>query len=208
MATRDDLVELKRILPMVSSPYVVSLIKGEITKLEDQFKQSEQPVNQPAPVESKSQQRRFTSIDKYIFTDEQKYANIKIRDIQGLADSKIEFLPEVRQATICIIREGSNLPNLKLTLNNLCKIVPDESTYTVSGDSISIKLKKKKEKSWYKLHKQKLGSSKKDKDQKKDPNASLMDMMRDMYNNGDDEMKKTISKAFYESQHKKSEDLP
>ncbi len=40
-------------------------------------------------------------------------------------------------------------------------------------------------------------------DDSKDPNAGLMSMMQQMYEDGDDEMKRTINKAWYESQQKK-----
>ncbi len=36
-----------------------------------------------------------------------------------------------------------------------------------------------------------------------DPSASLMKMMKQMYDEGDDEMKRTIKKAWCESQEKK-----
>lgn len=38
-----------------------------------------------------------------------------------------------------------------------------------------------------------------------DPNASLMNMMKKMYDEGDDEMKRTIRKSWYEGQQKKTE---
>lgn len=37
-----------------------------------------------------------------------------------------------------------------------------------------------------------------------DPQAGLMDMMKKMYEEGDDEMKRTIAKAWTESQDKKT----
>ena len=37
----------------------------------------------------------------------------------------------------------------------------------------------------------------------KDPSAGLMDMMKKMYEEGDDEMKRTIAKAWTEGQDKK-----
>ena len=40
-------------------------------------------------------------------------------------------------------------------------------------------------------------------DQSDDPNASLMNMLKNMYEEGDDEMKRSLQKAFYESQNKK-----
>ena len=44
----------------------------------------------------------------------------------------------------------------------------------------------------------------------KDPQAGLMDLMKKMYDDGDDEMKRTIAKAWTESQEKKmrGEDMP
>ena len=42
-------------------------------------------------------------------------------------------------------------------------------------------------------------------DTNKDPNAGLMDMMKQMYNDGDEDMKRTIAKAWTQSQDKKEE---
>lgn len=39
-------------------------------------------------------------------------------------------------------------------------------------------------------------------DQSDDPSAGLMDMMRQMYEDGDDDMKRTIAKAWTESRDK------
>ena len=40
-------------------------------------------------------------------------------------------------------------------------------------------------------------------DEKGDPQESLMTMMKQMYEEGDDEMKRTIRKSWHESQSKK-----
>ena len=45
-------------------------------------------------------------------------------------------------------------------------------------------------------------------DESKDPSDGLMDLLKNMYEDGDDEMKKTISKAWAESQSKAPADLP
>lgn len=41
-------------------------------------------------------------------------------------------------------------------------------------------------------------------DKDTDPNDSLMSMMKQMYEDGDDEMKRTIAKAWTESREKKA----
>lgn len=40
-----------------------------------------------------------------------------------------------------------------------------------------------------------------------DPGASLMKMMKQMYDEGDDEMKRTIAKSWYESREKRNQGL-
>ncbi len=39
-----------------------------------------------------------------------------------------------------------------------------------------------------------------------DPGAGLMSMMKQMYDSGDDEMKRTIAKAWHESQEKRGKE--
>lgn len=43
-------------------------------------------------------------------------------------------------------------------------------------------------------------------DQKADPQESLMGLIKQLYDDGDDDMKRTIRKAWHESQTKKSAD--
>ncbi len=45
-------------------------------------------------------------------------------------------------------------------------------------------------------------------DAKKDPSASIMDMMRDMYNEGDDNMKKIIGESMMKSRNGEKMDMP
>ena len=45
-------------------------------------------------------------------------------------------------------------------------------------------------------------------DDNADPSANLMTMMKQMYDEGDDEMKRTIAKAWTESRDKQSNDMP
>jgi len=41
-------------------------------------------------------------------------------------------------------------------------------------------------------------------DEKKDPSEGLMDLLKQMYEEGDDEMKRTIAKSWCESRNKQS----
>ena len=44
-------------------------------------------------------------------------------------------------------------------------------------------------------------------DDKKDPGDGLMDLLKQMHDDGDDEMKRTIQKAWHESRAKQTPDL-
>jgi calcyclin binding protein len=44
-------------------------------------------------------------------------------------------------------------------------------------------------------------------DKDSDPQAGLMNMMKQMYDEGDDEMKRTIRKSWYEAQNKKTPEM-
>jgi calcyclin binding protein len=74
----------------------------------------------------------------------------------------------------------------------------------VKRDKVVIKLSKAKQEHWSNL------TSKKSKDKKeaeqKDPSAGLMDMMKDMYNDGDENMKRIIGEAMLKSQRGEKSD--
>lgn len=96
----------------------------------------------------------------------------------------------------------------RLIKDNLEKeILPETSKFIVKKDRIIIKLQKVKGEYSYE-HWAKLTSTKSTKEkeaQKKDPSAGLMDMMKDMYNDGDENMKKIIGEAMLKSQNERLE---
>lgn len=210
--TANDLRELKRILSLGSTPYVEHLLGLEIKKLEEKFPEAAAAPAEKAPEAPAKPKRIYQTIDSYAFSDSNNVAKVIITHIKELAQAEIEFEPNPHGFSICIIREKQNLPNLKLTVQpTYKKIIPDQSKYSVSNEKLTITLQKKKNTSWMKLKKSAIDMKKKDdkssKDKaKEDPNGALMDMMKKMYDEGDDEMKRTISKAMWEAQHKKPED--
>ena len=211
-ATPNDLRELKRLLSLGSTPYVEALFKSEIEKLEKQFPDNgnQGPIPVAAPANPPKPRRIFETIDSYAFSDSSEQAKILITKIRGLEQAEIEFEPNPHGFSICVIREKQNMSNLKLTVQpTYKKIIPGDSNYKVRNETLTILLAKKKKTSWMKLKKSptELKNKKESKDKaKEDPNGALMDMMKKMYDEGDDEMKRTISKAMWEAQHKKPDE--
>ncbi|CAI5743002.1 unnamed protein product [Peronospora destructor] len=92
--------------------------------------------------------------------------------------------------------------NYRLVKQHLEKeIDPTKSSFRVKKNRITISLHKvEKNNTWMNLTaKNPLKTSKPD---TTDPGAGIMDMMKNMYEEGDDEMKRTIAKAWSESRNK------
>lgn len=109
---------------------------------------------------------------------------------------------------------GLNNKNYSLTINNLCEdIDSDKSNVKVKVDMVIISLAKKVAKYWShvtsveKRIKESKTSLVPDVSEDNDPGTSLMNLMKKMYQEGDDEIKKTIAKAWTETQEKKAAGL-
>ncbi|XP_072765168.1 calcyclin-binding protein [Anoplolepis gracilipes] len=122
-----------------------------------------------------------------------------------------------KQAIVCNFTDksldlrvlGLDNKNYNLPINNLCaEIDTEKSSFKVKTDMIVVSLAKKVAKDWShitlveKRIKDTKSSSVPELGEDSDPGASLMNLMKKMYQDGDDEMKKTIAKAWTESQEK------
>ncbi|XP_006614778.1 calcyclin-binding protein [Apis dorsata] len=127
-----------------------------------------------------------------------------------------------KEAVICNFTEksldlhvlGLDNKNYSLTINNLCEDINiDNSTVKTKTDMVVVSLAKKIAKHWShvtgieKRIKESKTSSVPDIGEDNDPGTSLMNLMKKMYQEGDDEIKKTIAKAWTESQEKKAAGL-
>lgn len=128
---------------------------------------------------------------------------IYIDDLDGvgaLPRENIVFAPTKTSFELTI--HDLNGKNYKLIKDNLEKdIIPEESSIVIKKTKILIKLKKKKGEysyeHWSSLTSKKPRSEKAD--GKSDPMGGLMDMMKDMYDQGDESTKKLIGEAMMKS---------
>lgn len=158
------------------------------------------PVVITKPVVSDS--AKFVSIDRFSF-DAGGYNSqfvtlyIPLVDVGSIPKDQISC--PFKKDSFDLIVNGLNGKNYRLCKNNLEKdIVPEKSKYIVKADKIVIKLAKVKGEygsydSWMGLTAKK---TKKEKQASKDnPNTAIMDLMKDMYDSGDDQMKKMIGET-------------
>ena len=151
----------------------------------------------------------FNSISKYAFdTSSDKYVKLYLTEgFEGIKDfnsSNIKSKFTKKSFDICII--GWKNKNYRFSCFNLSKdINPEESYVKQTKNSLIVYLAKaNKSDFWDNLEKKKNIFGKNDDDEsplKKDadPNESLMNMMKEMYQNGDPEMKKMIAEVWTKS---------
>ncbi|XP_060526842.1 calcyclin-binding protein [Cylas formicarius] len=177
---------------------------SELIKLEQQYVQTDK--TEPKPTVKPASASYEVKLNNYAWDQSQKFVKFYIT------------LPKVNTVPAdniqCVFNEKSldlkvkNLENKDYVFNVtrlLHEIEPKNSTCKVKNDLILINCAKKEDIQWSHVtewEKKSSESKKLDADDKSDPSASLMSLMKNMYDSGDDEMKRTIAKAWTESQQK------
>jgi calcyclin binding protein len=100
-----------------------------------------------------------------------------------------------------------NKRNFRLLISNLNKEIDPSGSYVKpTSNGLTIVLKKEKSAHWDNLILKPSPIGDVDKNimggdqQNKDPGAGMMEMMKEMYNSGDDNMKKMIAESFSKAQ--------
>ncbi|KAK3087852.1 hypothetical protein FSP39_011491 [Pinctada imbricata] len=182
-----------------SSPQDASMEVGEV-----------QSYEAPHLVEKKPVSVLPKKISNYAWDQSDKFMKIYVtlNGVQNLPTEgvKCEFGPKSFKLQVF----GLDNKNQELYVSTLQEeIVPTESYHKVKKDMVSIFLKKQTPKKTWEFV---TDREKKDKEKSKpktdadgEPTDGLMQMMKQMYDDGDDEMKRTIAKAWTESRDKKME---
>jgi len=153
-----------------------------------------------------------TKITTYAWDQSEKFLKLYVT-VPGAApgqESQIRF--EVQPKSADFYANDIAGRNYFFTVKGLLlPITPEGSQFKVKKNEILLMLKKKDEgKSWPSVTE--LDFQEKEKNKPKmdpkadnDPNAGLMTLMKQMYETGDDDMKRNINKAWTEAQDKKKD---
>ncbi|KAK0073063.1 hypothetical protein PV326_013830, partial [Microctonus aethiopoides] len=152
-------------------------------------------------------------LTNYCWDESDKFMKlyVTLNKVQTLPSESINC--DFTERSINLRVMGLENRNYQLPISNLCEeIDPTKSHYKVKNDMIVIFLAKKAPKTWSHVTKiektiKDSKTTKPDMDDHADPESSLMNLMKKMYQDGDDNMKRTIAKAWTESQDKKSAGL-
>ena len=149
---------------------------------------------------------RFIPIDDYAW-DQDGYSSPTITiyiDLPGVGAVKQNCHVEFKKISFEFQVTDLNGKNYKLVKDNLEKdIIPEQSKMIVKANRVILKLQKVKGEysyeHWTNLTAKKPRDATSD-SKKKDPMGGIMDMMKDMYEDGDENMKKIIGEAMLKSQ--------
>ncbi|GAA6093395.1 calcyclin-binding protein [Tachysurus ichikawai] len=208
-----DLKEVTQLLEMCERKRVQDVLSQEKKKIEKELAQKQQQREQQAKRYSgdkaETTVKGYTvKINNYGWDQSEKFVKVYIT-LKGVhkifADNvKVSFTDR----SFNVLVEGLEEKNYQMTVNNLLfPIVVEESSRKVKTDMVLVMCKKKTAKKWEFLTQVEKQSKEKDKpnyDENADPGEGLMNMLKKIYSEGDDEMKRTINKAWAESQDKKT----
>ena len=214
-----DIEEFNNLLRQANRQKSKDVLSLEIRKLQTELAKliEENKISQtnPTNVVSNSSQKYYeVKLNNYGWdqTTTTMKLYVTLKDVHQLPKEAITCNFTEKSFDLHVL--GLNNKNYSLTINNLCEdIDSDKSNVKTKVDMVIISLAKKVAKYWShvtsveKRLKESKTSSVPDMSEDNDPGTSLMNLMKKMYQEGDDEIKKTIAKAWTETQEKKAAGL-
>ncbi|CAH0589071.1 unnamed protein product [Chrysodeixis includens] len=223
---RSDVDELNELLKLAKRKRAQDLISLEMRKLETELikiketlAKSAQAEATPAPSTAPAQSKRYQiKLNGYGWDQSDKFIKIfvTLKDVQSLPKEQV-FCKLTDKSMELHVKDLDNKDYLLVINKLLDAINVEESYWKQKTDMVVIFLAKSHpnvkwshmtelEKKTEDQRNSKMKPPTPDMD-KSDPQESIMSLMKNMYETGDDDMKRMISKAWYEGQHKKKDTL-
>lgn len=205
-----DLEELRQLQSIAKRPRIVSLISSEIRNLEKLSKEAvSAPPQIPTPiatapvVPSAPAALKYATLPSFSWDQDDDKVKVYI-SLEGVQQEKIET--EFKPMSFDVKFHDVQGKNYRCAISKLNKeIVPDKCKVLVKPTRCIITLVKASKGNWLDLH-FKEDKLKPNLDKERDPMAGIMDLMKNMYEEGDDEMKRTIAKAWTDARSGKTAD--
>lgn len=206
-----DLSELGSLLDKAERNRVKDVLTQERKKVEKELSTKKQQKEQLARKEqdpSAASKAAFTvKITNYAWDQSDKFVKIylTLKDVQKIPSENVEVT--FTEGSFSVLVKELDGKNHQMNILNLLHPINDKDSYKkIKTDMLLIMCKKQSTQKWECLTKTEKQSKDKDKpktDDNSDPSDGLMNMLKKIYDEGDDEMKRTINKAWSESQEKK-----
>ncbi|CAK9821777.1 Calcyclin-binding protein [Anthophora retusa] len=202
-----DIEEFNNLLRQTSRQKCKDILGLEIRKLQAELakliEENKTVATKSANVESNSPKYYEVKLNNYGWdqTNTTLKLYITLKDVHQLPKESV--ICDFTETSLNLRVVGLDNKNYTLTINNLCEEIDvNNSTIKIKTDMVVISLAKKVAKNW--LHvtavEKRITESK---TSSTEGTNDLISLMKKMYQEGDDEMKRTIAKAFTESQEKR-----
>ncbi|PON57523.1 Alpha-crystallin, subunit A [Trema orientale] len=205
-----DLEELRHFQSIAKRPRVLDLISSEIRNLEKLSKEAVTPPTSQAPTPiSTAVKVPSTPAVSYItlgsFSWEQDNDKVKLYiSLEGVDQEKVEA--DFKPVSFDIKFHDVQGKNYRCAIPKLNKeIVPEKCKVLVKPTRVVLTLIKASKGNWLDLY-YKEDKLKPNLNKERDPMAGIMDLMKNMYEEGDEEMKRTIAKAWTDARSGKTTD--
>ncbi|XP_023261222.1 calcyclin-binding protein [Seriola lalandi dorsalis] len=206
-----DLRELGSLLEKSERQRVQELLRQEQKKVEKELsvkrQQKEQQARRQADPSAASKAAYTVKITNYAWDQSEKFVKIylTLKDVHKIPSENVEV--NFTERSFSVLVKDLDGKNHQMTVLNLLYPIDEKDSYKkIKTDMVLLMCKKQTTKKWECLTTVEQQSKEKDKpnmDENADPSEGLMSMLKKIYAEGDDEMKRTINKAWSESQEKK-----
>ncbi|XP_076352182.1 calcyclin-binding protein [Tachypleus tridentatus] len=209
-----DLEELKRLGSVAVRKRVKEALSNEIRKVETFLKDLHGTSSTGTEVKANVARSQYCTvkIQNYAWDQSDKFVKLYVTlpNVQSLPSEQIRTNFSDKSVELQVIGLENKIQ--VLTIKNLTyPIKPQESYHKLKNDTVTVFLKKDSTKHWPYMteieKKVKDSRTPKYDEDTSDPGKSLMNLMKQMYDEGDDEMKRTIAKAWTEAREKQSSEL-
>ncbi|XP_029931153.1 calcyclin-binding protein [Myripristis murdjan] len=206
-----DLQELGAFLEKAERERVKEALRQEQKKVEKEIaskrQQKEQQARREADPTASSKAAYTVKITNYGWDQSEKFVKIylTLKGVHKIPSENVEV--NFTDRSFSVLVKDLDGKNHQMSIINLLNPIDVKDSYKkIKTDMVLIMCKKKTAKKWECLTQVEKQSKEKDKpamDENADPSEGLMSMLKKIYSEGDDEMKRTINKAWTESQEKK-----
>ncbi|XP_051980956.1 calcyclin-binding protein-like [Xyrauchen texanus] len=204
----NDLKEVTSLLEKCERQRVRDVLTQEQKKIEKELTQKRQQQAKKDSGSDTTLKGYTVKINNYGWDQSDKFVKIYItlKGVQSIPAENVEVSFTERGFNLLV--KDLDKKNHQMTVNNLLfPIVISESSKKIKTDMVLVMCKKAASKKWDCLTQVEKQTKEKDKpnmNDNADPSDGLMSMLQKIYSEGDDEMKRTINKAWCESREKKT----
>ncbi|KAJ1688383.1 hypothetical protein LUZ63_019773 [Rhynchospora breviuscula] len=203
-----DLDELKHLQSIAKRPRVISLLSSEIHNVDSKLSKLAVQVQPSTPVVVKAPSAatnafKYNSLGSFSWDQDTEKIRIYLF-LEGVDPEKMDSV--IKPSSVDIKMHDVQGKNYRYAIPKLNKeIVPEKSKVVVKPTRVVLTLFKSSKGNWLDLQ-FKEDELKPNLDKEKDPMAGIMDLMKNMYEEGDDDMKRTIAKAWTDARAGKTTD--